>query len=135
VNGVFGGSIVIRINNDYISLTSRIRNHSLRIPVTFDPSMATTQGTTVPPSQSPGLGVPTLVTIDIVVLVVYFLLVLAVGLWVSRSKFGKRHPNGIQNGTLFLCSWPKVVHYIGIRIPFLNDLIYSRDISSSGEID
>ncbi|XP_056144186.1 sodium/myo-inositol cotransporter 2 [Lampris incognitus] len=44
--------------------------------------MAGGQGTTMPPlpTASPG-GPPTLVTADIVVLVVYFLLVLAVGLW------------------------------------------------------
>lgn len=47
------------------------------------------QGTSVPPSPStspsPGHG-STLDTVDIVVLVIYFLLVLGVGLWVSTEN-------------------------------------------------
>ncbi|XP_014853908.1 PREDICTED: sodium/myo-inositol cotransporter 2-like [Poecilia mexicana] len=37
--------------------------------------------TTMPPTQKPSFGSSTLVTVDIVVLVVYFLLILAVGFW------------------------------------------------------
>uniref|UniRef100_A0A8D3D7G3 Sodium/myo-inositol cotransporter 2 n=1 Tax=Scophthalmus maximus TaxID=52904 RepID=A0A8D3D7G3_SCOMX len=47
--------------------------------MTFDPT-AGHQGTSMSPSPSPGTGT-TLVTVDIVVLVAYFLLVLAVGFW------------------------------------------------------
>uniref|UniRef100_A0A8K9WKV0 Sodium/myo-inositol cotransporter 2 n=1 Tax=Oncorhynchus mykiss TaxID=8022 RepID=A0A8K9WKV0_ONCMY len=68
-------------------------------------SMATTQGTTVPPSQSPGLGVPTLVTIDIVVLVVYFLLVLAVGLW-SMWKTKRSTVDGYFLAGKSMSWWP-----------------------------
>uniref|UniRef100_A0A8C7KK44 Sodium/myo-inositol cotransporter 2 n=1 Tax=Oncorhynchus kisutch TaxID=8019 RepID=A0A8C7KK44_ONCKI len=67
--------------------------------------MATTQGTTVPPSQSPGLGVPTLVTIDIVVLVVYFLLVLAVGLW-SMWKTKRSTVDGYFLAGKSMSWWP-----------------------------
>lgn len=48
------------------------------------------QGTSMPPSPSsssvPPGGSATLDTVDIVVLVVYFLLILAVGFWVSTEK-------------------------------------------------
>lgn len=48
------------------------------------------QGTSMPPSPSsssvPPGGSTTLGTVDIVVLVVYFLLILAVGFWVSTEK-------------------------------------------------
>lgn len=44
------------------------------------------QGTSVPPSPSASPAVRnTLVTVDIVVLVVYFLTILAVGFWVSTG--------------------------------------------------
>lgn len=52
--------------------------------MTFDPT-AGHQGTSMSPSPSPGTGT-TLVTVDIVVLVAYFLLVLAVGFWVSTRE-------------------------------------------------
>lgn len=49
-------------------------------------SVQARQGTSMPPSPSPSPGVTsTLVTVDIVVLVVYFLMILAVGLWVSTG--------------------------------------------------
>ncbi|XP_029584559.1 sodium/myo-inositol cotransporter 2 isoform X1 [Salmo trutta] len=67
--------------------------------------MATTQGTSVPPSQSPGLGVPTLVTVDIVVLVVYFLLVLAVGLW-SMWKTKRSTVDGYFLAGKSMSWWP-----------------------------
>uniref|UniRef100_A0A673W994 Sodium/myo-inositol cotransporter 2 n=1 Tax=Salmo trutta TaxID=8032 RepID=A0A673W994_SALTR len=67
--------------------------------------MATTQGTSVPTSQSPGLGVPTLVTIDIVVLVVYFLLVLAVGLW-SMWKTKRSTVDGYFLAGKSMSWWP-----------------------------
>lgn len=45
------------------------------------------QGSSMSPSPSPSPGDrTTLVTVDIVVLVVYFLLVLAVGFWVSTGE-------------------------------------------------
>lgn len=51
----------------------------------MDPTVP--QGTTIPASPSTPPGTPTtLGTVDIVVLVVYFVLVLAVGLWVSAEK-------------------------------------------------
>lgn len=49
-------------------------------------SVQARQGTSMPPSPSPSPGVTsTLGTVDIVVLVVYFLTILAVGLWVSTG--------------------------------------------------
>lgn len=50
--------------------------------------MEVSQGTNVPPSSSPPRpgDRTTLVTVDIVVLVVYFLLILAVGFWVSTGE-------------------------------------------------
>ncbi|CAB1342343.1 unnamed protein product [Coregonus sp. 'balchen'] len=67
--------------------------------------MATTQGTSVSPSQSPGVGVPTLVTVDIVVLVVYFLLVLAVGLW-SMWKTKRSTVDGYFLAGKSMSWWP-----------------------------
>lgn len=50
--------------------------------------MEVSQGTNVPPSSSPPRPEDrtTLGTVDIVVLVVYFLLILAVGFWVSTGE-------------------------------------------------
>lgn len=54
--------------------------------MTFDVTESR-QGTSMPPSPSPSPGgTTTLATVDIVVLVVYFLLILAVGLWVSTGE-------------------------------------------------
>ncbi|KAL0993135.1 hypothetical protein UPYG_G00103670 [Umbra pygmaea] len=69
-------------------------------------SMATTQETSVPPSESSGAAVaPTLVTVDIVVLVVYFLLVLAVGLW-SMWKTKRSTVDGYFLAGKTMSWWP-----------------------------
>lgn len=60
------------------------------LTVTAEDRMETTEGplrTSMPPSPSPPTGgKATLVTVDIVVLVIYFVLVLAVGFWVSKTS-------------------------------------------------
>ncbi|MEQ2181452.1 hypothetical protein GOODEAATRI_011767 [Goodea atripinnis] len=50
--------------------------------------------TNMPPTQKPSFGSNTLVTVDIVVLVVYFLLVLAVGFLVGASLFASNIGSG-----------------------------------------
>lgn len=55
--------------------------------------MEATERTTAFPQTTPSPGGPTtLETVDIVVLVVYFLLILAVGFWVSLSGLATRFP-------------------------------------------
>uniref|UniRef100_A0AAQ5ZIB2 Sodium/myo-inositol cotransporter 2 n=1 Tax=Amphiprion ocellaris TaxID=80972 RepID=A0AAQ5ZIB2_AMPOC len=62
--------------------------------MTFD-FAAGPQGTVMPPTPtSPSEGRTTLVTVDIVVLVIYFLLVLAVGFWVGASLFASNIGSG-----------------------------------------
>lgn len=70
------------------------------LTITAEDRMETTEGpvgTSMPPSPSPPTGgKATLVTVDIVVLVIYFVLVLAVGFWVSKTglcstKFTRHH--------------------------------------------
>uniref|UniRef100_A0A6Q2Z8A7 Sodium/myo-inositol cotransporter 2 n=1 Tax=Esox lucius TaxID=8010 RepID=A0A6Q2Z8A7_ESOLU len=68
--------------------------------------MTTTQGTNVPPSESPGgAGVPTLVTVDIVILVIYFLLVLGVGFW-SMWKTKRSTVDGYFLAGKTMSWWP-----------------------------
>uniref|UniRef100_UPI003AACF605 sodium/myo-inositol cotransporter 2 isoform X1 n=1 Tax=Centroberyx gerrardi TaxID=166262 RepID=UPI003AACF605 len=73
--------------------------------MTFD-LIAGNQGTSMPPSPSPSPGVQTtLVTVDIVVLVVYFLLVLAVGLW-SMWKTKRSTVDGYFLAGKSMTWWP-----------------------------